>query len=338
MFEGLAEKAESAWQDAPPSAVPQDSKSDFKVPETQEAQAQSHDGAAPDLKPIEAQNNNLDKQPQGTSQQQLEAALADLSKFEKVKLPDGTEMTRDELTRAIMRQQDYTKKTQELAREREQYEQLKTQTEQQAEQFKYESNYRADLNKVLANPSLLNEFYKTYPREYWSKLDQDLQRLGQQEQTQRIDPAYAKSLQKQHEFEQELTSLKEERQRENLMFVDSRLQSLETTLLTKYPKADMTTVYANLDIEANKAGIDINKIKANPQVLDQMMDKLAKDSHDRFLKSYEDYAKEQSKKQIQANNKGSDIGRGGGTPGAPKASPKLKDVDMYAAMKASGAL
>src|SRR6478736_2497383 len=296
MFEGLAEKAESAWQDAPPSAVPQDSKSDFKVPETQEAQAQSHDGAAPDLKPIEAQNNNLDKQPQGTSQQQLEAALADLSKFEKVKLPDGTEMTRDELTRAIMRQQDYTKKTQELAREREQYEQLKTQTEQQAEQFKYESNYRADLNKVLANPSLLNE------------------------------------------FEQELTSLKEERQRENLMFVDSRLQSLETTLLTKYPKADMTTVYANLDIEANKAGIDINKIKANPQVLDQMMDKLAKDSHDRFLKSYEDYAKEQSKKQIQANNKGSDIGRGGGTPGAPKASPKLKDVDMYAAMKASGAL
>lgn len=339
MFEGIAEKAEAGWQETPGTTDTSTQQTTGNETGAPDLQTQSHSDAAPELQRHETQTNNFDKQPQNVSPEQQRAldSIADLSKFEKVKLPDGSEMTKDELTRAIMRQQDYTKKTQEAAKIRAEAEELKTRYEQQSEQFKYESNYQADLRKVLANPHLLNDFYKTYPREYWSKLDQDLQRNGQ-ENHQRIDPAYAKSLQKQHEFEAELSSLKEERQRDDLMFVDTRLKSLETTLSTKYPKADMASVYAQLDLEAQNQGVDLRAIKANPQLLDTTMEKLAKASHEKFLKSYEDYAKEKSKQQIQANNKGSDIGRGGGTPGAPKVATKLKDVDMFAAMKAAGAL
>lgn len=334
MFEGLAEKAEQGWQDPGQSSATQNQETNT---EAQSQSAQSYD-TAPELRGDKPQQNeqSFDKQPQGNAQT-TEQMLADLTKYEKVRLPDGTEMSRDELTRAIMRQQDYTKKTQELAKERRELEEFKTRTSQESEQFKYQSNYTADFRKIQANPALLSEFFETYPKEYHAKILSDLQRMGQESQN-KVDPVYAKALQRQHEFESELKSLKEERHQENIMFVDSRLKSLESTLSQKYPKADMSTVYAQLDIEAQRQGVDIQAIKANPQLLDQTMEKLAKDSHERYLKSYEEYAKEQSKKQIEANKKGSDIGRGGGAPNSPPTKTKLKDVDMVAAMRAAGQL
>jgi len=326
-LEGLADQAEKNWQEPGNNNENESAKAD-----------QSLD-TAPDMSFKGTQNEpSFDKQPQQTAQEKLDQAIMDLSKADKVMF-EGKEWTRDELKRAIMRQEDYTRKTQELSRQRQEFENYRTQLEQQVEQSKYENNYSADLRKVLNNPALMSEFFSTYPKEYHSKLLGDLQRYGQEGQGQqsRIDPVLAKTMAEMHEMKSKLSSYEEQRQQADAEFIDSRLKSLETTLSQKYPKANLETVYAKLDLEAQQQGLNFAQIRANPQLIDQAMDKLMKESHESFLKSYEAYAKEQSRKQIEANKKGSDVGKGGGTPNAPQPKAKLKDVDMYSAMKSAGA-
>lgn len=89
----------------------------------------------------------------GQEAQQANNELLDLSTLEKFKYGDK-EWTPKDLDAAIMRNADYTRKTQEIAKER-----------------KYYDNLQADLNHVKNDPSLAAEFMKHYPSKFHKYLD-----------------------------------------------------------------------------------------------------------------------------------------------------------------------
>ena len=107
-----------------------------------------------------------------------EPTIYDLEKLSKFKY-QGQELTPKDLEAMILRQKDYTQKTQALSKERESF---------QSEQKFYENLYY-DLNNVKNNPQLANEFIKIYPEKFHEYLKQV---LGQTDQTQKQEqrPVY----------------------------------------------------------------------------------------------------------------------------------------------------
>jgi hypothetical protein len=79
--------------------------------------------------------------------------LVDLDTMDKFKF-GGREWTPKELEAAYMRQQDYSRKTQEIAQER-----------------KYYDNLPYDLDMVKNNPALVNQFKQVYPAKFHSWID-----------------------------------------------------------------------------------------------------------------------------------------------------------------------
>jgi hypothetical protein len=87
-------------------------------------------------------------------------ALAELEKIGKFKY-QGKEWTLQDLEKAMLRQQDYTKKTQTLSEERKAFEQDR----------KFYENLHADLAKVRANPKLVSDFVRVYPEKFHQYLN-----------------------------------------------------------------------------------------------------------------------------------------------------------------------
>ena len=115
----------------------------------------------------DSQGNNQD-QDSGSKLDNLfkpteQSEITELEKLERFKFK-GEEWTPKKAEQAFMRQQDYTKKAQELAEQRKEY-------ESELKHREYRSNLKADINHVLKNPSLADEFKKIYPEEYHYALE-----------------------------------------------------------------------------------------------------------------------------------------------------------------------
>lgn len=254
-------------------------------------------------KESEAQEQN---QSQSEAQEQAKSeaqALLDLSKVEKFMF-DGKEYTLKQLQQERMLQSDYTRKAQELSRERQAIQ----------ERQSLEKHFHADLPKVLRDPSLIWELSKHYPKEF-VELAQTYLDMSPKQQQQMLDQQQGTSLDPrtiQKYVEQSVKPLQEKLDQYETQVVTKQFEVVFDKMKSKYQNAEDEYVLARLQ------ALDAQKIPLTEDKVEEVF----KYFHEKDIQAKETYHKEQLKKQSEANKKAKDVGPGGGTPGqAPK---KLK--------------
>lgn len=218
--------------------------------------------------------------------------LLELDKHERFKL-DGKEWTRKDLTASIMRQSDYTRKTQEIAEER-----------------KYYDNLNHDLAAIRENPALEAKFREIYPEKFHQFLDyvRAAQPAGKQEPKPeaQLDPKIASRI---DQLEKLVTE-------DKVTALEAKLEVQDQKFSSKYPMADIEAVYARAQAEHSKG----NKLS------EAKWEELWKADHERHQKRYEAHYKKQVETQKAAIRKSKDMGPGGGTPGQAPKKTMLKNV------------
>ena len=229
---------------------------------------------------------------------------SELEKLSKFKY-QGQELTPKDLEAMILRQKDYTQKTQALSKDRESF---------QSEQKFYENLYY-DLSNVKNNPQLANEFLKVYPEKFHTYLKQvlgqDEQKQQAQEQTPKFDVELNSRLQKLESFyyEQEVAK--------NTQEINSTVDKLTQKYPDALPELAISRVY-----EAYNRGE-----KITPEAWENAFKTADAEMKDLIKTKYGDLVK----KQTQVNNKSRDVDSGGGTIGrAPQKFKSLADVTNHA--------
>ncbi len=283
------------------------------IPETStsapERTSDSDQNLAPDV-----QNPPIEETMSPQQEAEVTAAIAELEKMPKFKF-EGQEWTPEDLRKAILRQRDYTKKTQELA------EQKKAWETSQKEAQKFDENIDADIERVLSNPSVyVKEFMRVYPQKYHSKLQKALERAHREGQSQ--------------------TSPQPMRFAHAPEYVDllSQINELRSGLTQNQTKRHETSIDLNLEKfgqkypDANTAiGKQLVLARLNDMTKgDETLAEIPEENWDSVYKAVDQEMKELFKsrygdlvrKQSQANAKGRDVASGGGTP--TKAPEKFK--------------
>lgn len=238
------------------------------------------------------------------------APITELDKLEKFKF-ENQEYTPQELKKAILRQADYTRKTQEFSQER-----------------RFYDNLSADLKHVRANPALAQEFKRVYPEKFHQYLEYisgspagttpqapQPEMMGSKNQYAQIDPQYLARFERLENtiFEKEVQT------------IETSLEAQEKEFTTKYPWADVENVYS-------KAQAILDKNSTLPKEDHVNLDKttweqLYKADHEKNKLRADNYYKDNINKQKQAGFKAKDSGLGGGSPGSsPKKYKTIKEA------------
>lgn len=261
------------------------------------------DGAAPSGGAPDA-SQSLANQP--NTQTPAKVELPDLDKFEKVRFK-GREMTRKELEDGWLRQQDYTRKNQQVA-----------------ERAKFVENFPHDLRTVIADRSKLQAFESIYPKEFVAHAKEILANLPASAvkpdaaATQQAEiPAEFK--QKLSEMESTISEWRSEREQKEVEQNQKWLENQFDTLSKKYPNAHKEIVYARAEkwARADRAN------KVTPEVLD----KIFKFNDAEMTKRAVELQKGKITQQLNAGKEGRDVGPGGDAAGgAPKKFKTIKDA------------
>lgn len=254
--------------------------------------------------------------------QETAAAIAELDKMERFKF-QGKDWTPKDLEKAILRQQDYTKKTQTLADERKSFEQER----------KYSENLHYDLQYVRNNPTqaTINEFIKLYPEKYHGALKQVLTELqsGSQTQTQDQKPqSQSFDLQTAADLKQMKTFIHEQEVAKNTTNLNGWID--KHSKLIENPKSRaLATKIAIADVfEAHNQGV-----KVTEQMFEDAFKAVAQQLKEAVGGEYGDLVK----KQTEANAKARDVDPGGGTVGrAPAKFKSFGDVTRQAIADLTG--
>ena len=245
------------------------------------------------------QSISKDNQSETTSPTQKE--LMDLDKLERFRF-QGKEWTAKDLRSAYMRQQDYTKKTQELSETR-----------------KYAENFDADLQSVLENPQLLNEMRTVYPPSYVAIAEKILSRTTSQKPSQEANPVAGSETQIPKEFldrfsklENTLAGYEREKYQAEIAKNEAWLDKTYSNLSKKYPHAHEEVVTARAAF-LRERGHEIND-----KVLENIFREVNKNFQERYVKA----TQKQQSEQLSTNLRAKDIGAGGGIPGSPPVKPK----------------
>lgn len=238
-----------------------------------------------------------------------EPTVYELEKLSKFKY-QGQEWTPKDLEAAILRQKDYTQKTQALSKERETFQQ----------EEKYYKNLHYDLNSVKNNPQLANEFIKIYPEKFHEYLKQILenstdQNQSNQQQNQSQKPQYdVDMMSRMQKLE---TFYHEQEVAKNTQEINSTIDKMSK----KYPDA-LSEMAIGRVYEAHNRGEKVTD--ETWEMAFKTVDQQMKD----FVKArYGDLVK----KQTEVNNKSRDVDSGGGTIGrAPQKFKNLGDVTKHA--------
>lgn len=250
------------------------------------------------------QESNVTNEPsqsvQGPQEQAASQALYELEKIGKFKF-EGQEWTPEALKKAILREKDYTKKTQEIGEQRKSFE-----TDE-----KFYKNLHWDLKAVSQNPKLINEFIRTYPAKFHSYLKEYLE--ASHEEQQALDKRSQNGQQSRPLPDVELLSrlerVEQSYAQQEIAKNEAQISSIMERMGKKYPDAMSEMVLAHaLDVHGNGTPLDE---QAWEQIYKQM-DAKGKE----FVKArYGDLVKQQK----SANEKSRGVESGGGIVGqAPK--------------------
>lgn len=221
-----------------------------------------------------------------------EAQVVEIDGLDKVVFR-GKEYTPEEFDRAMLRQADYTKKTQEIAS-------LK----------KYWQNLKADLEQVAANPHLADRFKQVYPEQFHDFITFALNTGQYSGADDYADESNfdVKSLKR--EFEEMLQNkLKPFEEKIHNEKVEAAYSQLDTTLNKLGEKYD----FAVEDAVLNKAQQLIEQNEGNPnfQMTDAAWERLYRMDHEQREKAYNEKHKKRLQKQAEKGNKAVDGGPGG---------------------------
>lgn len=220
------------------------------------------------------------------------------SKYKMAKF-NGKEVPFDELKKGYLLQSDYTKKTQALAKQQNEYK----------EQQKFWDNLKIDLDKVKRDNSLRHAFEKTYPKafhqflEYASSGD-DIQ----QEMPSKIDPRIEERLSKLDQLESQFSMITEEREQAAMAKLDNEVSKLNA----KYPNAAQYEQYI------------LALAKEDPEIDFQGIENIYKDQEAKITKLVDKLYNDRLAAQTQANKKGRDVPSGGSVVG--KAPVKARTI------------
>lgn len=143
---------------------------------------------------------NVDSQ---TETEQQEPQITDLDKLEKFKW-GGNEYSPKDLTNLVMMRSDYTRKTQELAKERQ-----------------FVESFASDISFLKDNPSQISKFKEIYPEKYHAYADMVLKNMGiEQKQPDPYDDRISKMESFMSEYQKEKYDAEVKAQE---AFIDSEL-------------------------------------------------------------------------------------------------------------------
>lgn len=238
----------------------------------------------------------------------------ELDKMDRFKFR-GQDWTPKDLERAILRQKDYTQKTQDLAKERQSLE-----TER-----KFQTNLYADLNLVKNNPQLAREFVKVYPERYHSYLKEI---LSNQPQTE-TSPTQSQSPNQKFDYETEnrLASLEK-------YYHDQEVSKNQTQIEASLERYSKDYPYAVKEMVIGRVFEAYNQMLAQDpgaQLTDKMWENAYKGVNTYMENLVNTQYKERINKQLEANQKSKAPSGAGGTVGrAPAKFKNLKEVTDYA--------
>lgn len=237
--------------------------------------------------------------------QQEQPDILDLDSVEKFRFADK-EWTPSELRNAYLMQSDYTRKTQALAEER-----------------KYAENLSTDLQAVLSNPELVEQFKSVYPKKYHAVVDNLLERHGGSQHGEGQTP---NSNQRQQAYgdpqlNQRLERLESQLFEREVQAASQELDGILGKMNEKYPYAKEREVLAMAQSLMDQ-GHDLDQ-----KAWDRLYQASQKENEGRFEKFYS----EKVGKQKEANSKGKDMGAGGGIMGRAPVKPRtIKEASEYA--------
>lgn len=247
--------------------------------------------------PVETKSLEVPK----TEEPKSPSDVLELDKLERFRF-GGKEWTPKDLNGSILRHEDYTRKTMEVAEAR-----------------KYADNFSHDLQTVLKDSSKFAEFEKIYPKEYVQVAKNVLSRLQTMDsvpnQQNGLDSKVADRI---SQMEATLTDWQKAQHAAEVQKYESWLDNTLSTLSAKYPMAETEIILARAQA-LQQQGHDVTK--------DGVMEKLFKATHEATQERFDKLYKEKTTKQLEANSKGKDIGTGGGIPTkAPRGLKTMKEA------------
>lgn len=231
--------------------------------------------------------------------------IIDLDKIEKFKM-HGEEWTRDKLASAMLRQADYTRKTQELAKDR-----------------KYTDNLAYDIANVLKNPSMVEQFKKVYPKEFHKYLDPYASYLTQ---TKPQDGEGNKQASADPQLLARVDQIEERFRKEEVKTAEVLLEGVFKKYSEKYPYADETSVISRslaLMEQRTRNGESDNLTQED-------WNKVFKAENDRVEALAKSRYQNTVKQQLQANRKAKDVGSGGDAVGHSPKRMTIKEATEQA--------
>lgn len=225
--------------------------------------------------------------------------IFDLETVEKFKF-GGKEWTQKELTSSVMMNADYTRKTQELSKER-----------------KYYDNLDADLKTLQGNPALIDQFKQIYPEKFHRYLDfiQVANRENKSRQQAGMDP----------QFMSRLEQVESRFREQEINAIEAQLDAKFTVLSKKYPFADEEAVIARAERLLE------SKPKGEKALSDSELEQLWKQVDSRGQELAKKHWGQRAQQQKEMNARGKDVAAGGGTPGqAPRRPRTIREASDLA--------
>lgn len=245
-------------------------------------------------------------------------SITELEKLERVRF-QGQEWTPKDLERALMRQKDYTQKTQSLSEERKSFE----------GERKFYENLHADLRIITGSDQahrdqLISEFVKLYPQKFHGALRQALSQSSPVQQTQQHTDV---------ELLGRVAHLEKFYHSQEVAKERTRIDQTVSNLSKQFPDAIPEMAIGRVFEAYNK----LLETDPNAKLTEDMWKESFK-TVEQQLKSWSDNRqKALIKKQQAANAKGAAPVSGGGTVGrAPPKFKSLKDVTDFAVKDLSG--
>lgn len=250
---------------------------------------------------LEAATENFEENAQTAEETVAEAKgeettqeTIDLDRLERFKF-QGKEWTPEEINKAMLMQSDYTKKTQELAKER-----------------KFIDNLGYDLDNVRSGIATVEQFKAVYPERFHHLVETALNTAkADPETTQDDEPDTIKTLQQTvEELRNKLETYENKFQDEKVEAETARLDAIFTKMGSKYELADEDAV-----MNAAQRLLEENRDNPNFVFTDGVWERLYKRDHEKRVGILEEYNGKLMKNQESLNKKGTDGGPGGQPPG-----------------------
>lgn len=238
--------------------------------------------------------------------------LTELDKLEKFKY-QGQEWTAKDLEKAILRQKDYTQKTQALSKDRGSFDSTK----------KYYENLPFDLMHVKNNPHLASKFLEMYPKEFHPYLKDYLSHNGNQDQSQASKPQQTFDV----DTMSRLTSVEKTLHEQDVLKHTQTLERDVEKYTKEFPNALPEMAIGRVFEAINKGSEYSDKLVQDAfKQVDAQITSLVKQKYGDLVK-----------KQTEANKKSRDVDSGGGTVGrAPQKFKNLGEVTNYAVKSLTG--